>query len=76
VYFDYSNAGIYDELPEHFTHDLNELLKDYKIIFFGKTKELFEPNANFSADLIEEFDGNPKENSIGFLSFLSCFSKY
>ena len=76
VYFDYSNAGIYDELPEHFTHDLNELLKDYKIIFFGKTKELFEPNTDFSADLIEEFDGNPKENSIGFLSFLSCFSKY
>jgi hypothetical protein len=76
VYFNYFNAGIYDELPEHFTPDLNELLQDYKIIFFGKTNELFEPNTDFSADLIEEFEGNPIENSIGFLSFLSCFSKY
>lgn len=76
VYFNYFNAGIYDELPEHFTPDLNELLQDYKIVFFGKTAHLLEPNTDFSADLIEEFEGNPIENSIGFLSFLSCFSKY
>ena len=76
VYFNYSSSGIYDELTEHFTPDLNELLQDYKIVFFGKTAHLLEPNTDFSAELIAEFEGNPKENSIGFLSFLSDFSKY
>lgn len=75
VYFNYFNAGIYDHLPEHFTPDLNELLQDYKIVFFGKTKELFEPNSDFSADLIEDFEGNPNKNKEEYLAFLDEYCK-
>ena len=75
AYFNYSSSGIYDELPEHFTPDLNELLKDYKIIFFGKITHLSEPNTDFTAELIEEFDGNPYDNKEGYLAFLNEYCK-
>jgi hypothetical protein len=76
VYFDYFNAGIYDKLTEHFTPDLNELLKDYKIVFFGKTTDLLAPNLPFTLELIDEFGENPNENVVGFLMFLTSYSKY
>jgi hypothetical protein len=76
VYFNYSNAGIYDELAENFTADLNKILEDYKIVFFGKTAHLFETNSDFSADLIEEFEGNPNINKGEYLSFLEEYCKY
>jgi hypothetical protein len=76
VYFNYSSSGIYDELTEHFTPDLNELLKDYKIIFFGKTAHLLEPNTDFTAELIEEFEDNPNINKEEYLSFLEEYCKY
>ena len=70
VYFDYFNSGIYDELPEHFTPDLNKLLQDYKIIFLGKTTELLGLNSGFTKELIEEYGNNPKDNSNEYLEFL------
>ncbi len=75
VYFDYFNSGIYDELPVHFTPDLNKLLQDYKIIFFGKTTELLEPNSDFTKELIEEYGNNPKDNNNDYLDFLKEYCK-
>ena len=75
VYFDYFNSGIYDELPEHFTPDLNKLLQDYKIIFFGKTRELLEANSDFTKELIEEYGNNPKDNNNDYLDFLKEYCK-
>ena len=75
VYFDYFNSGIYDKLPELFTPDLNELLEDYTIIFFGKTTELFEPNSEFTTELIESFGNNPNERKEYYLGFLTKYCK-
>jgi hypothetical protein len=75
VYSNYFNSGIYDKLPEHFTPDLNELLQENKIIFFGKTIELLEPNSNFTKVLIEQFGNNPKDNSNGYLEFLKGYCR-
>ena len=75
VYFDYFNSGIYDELPEHFTPDLNKLMQDYKIIFFGKTRELLEANSDFTKELIEEYGNNPKDNNNDYLDFLKEYCK-
>ncbi|RAR73696.1 hypothetical protein [Flavobacterium aciduliphilum] len=76
VYLDYFNAGIYEALPKDFTADLNAVLTDYKIVFFGKVTDLFEANSEFCTELLEEFEGNPVEDAEGFLRFLSSYSKY
>lgn len=76
VYLDYFNAGIYDKLPKDFTPDLNAVLTDYKVVFFGKVIDLFEAKSDFSLELLEEFDGNPNDDITGFLAFLSTYSKY
>lgn len=75
VYFDYFNSGIYDELPVHFTPDLNKLLQDYKIIFFGKTRELLEANSDFTKELIEEYGTNPNEKLEKYFRFLKAYYK-
>lgn len=76
VYFNYFNSGIYDTLAEDFTPDLNKLLVDYTIIFFGKTTELLEPNSEFATELLEAFGSNPNKDVDGFLTFLTSYSKY
>ena len=76
VYLDYFNAGIYEQLLEDFTIDLNAVLSDYKIVFFGKVTDLFEANSEFSTELLEEYDGNPKEDIECFTTFLSSYSKF
>ncbi len=75
VYFNYFNAGIYDELAENFTADLNKILEDYKIVFFGKTTELLEPNTDFTKELIEDYGNNPKDNNKDYLDFLKEYCK-
>jgi hypothetical protein len=75
VYFDYFNSGIYDTLPEDFTPDLNELLEDYTIVFFGKITELFASNCDFTSELLEAFDVNPDENKEDYLAFLKEYCK-
>jgi hypothetical protein len=76
VYLDYFNAGIYEELTKDFIIDLNAVLSDYKIVFFGKVTDLFEANSEFSTELLEEFDNNTKTHLDDFLTFLSSYSKY
>ena len=75
VYFDYFNSGIYDTLLEDFTPDLNELLEDFTIVFFGKITELFESNCDFTSELLEAFDVNPDENKEDYLAFLKEYCK-
>lgn len=76
VYFDYFNSWFYDALPLDFTKDLNALLTDYKVVFFGKVTDLFEASSEFSSELLEEYGATPIEDVDGFLSFLSTYSKY
>jgi hypothetical protein len=76
VYYNYFNAWIYENLPEDFTEDLNAVLTDYKIVFFGKVTDLLDANSEFSIELLEEFDNNPKTHLDDFLTFLSSYSKY
>jgi hypothetical protein len=76
VYLEYFNAGIYDQLTKDFTIDLNAVLSDYKIVFFGKVADLFETKSGFSKELLEAYGTNPNEDIEGFLSFLSSYSKF
>ncbi len=75
VYDNYFSAWIYENLPENFTADLNGILTDYKIVFFGKVIDLFEAKCEFSIELLEEFEGTPQEDAGRFLTFLSGYTK-